>query len=485
MARYSQLPSRDFPKPLKLSKCAGYLLLLSLLSSWAGVLTLCYLSLLLGLGCKLTACVVTSLATPLALLIYVWTSYVRWKTCFVHLHDRDDRRNITFGKYPTEADLGVVDTAISMRPTRMEFSDYLWCALCISPFFGAHAYYSIASMAGVKWLYWLGCIETASAAEILATFFLESSTAIFWFDRIQDGGCGAHQAAIAVFTSDFYGDEVEVPKVGGGLVALQRLQVRVDLKQRRAIDASCGGRPISCEDCLLVVMYLALWKGHAHVHGLATWGVDTKATDAWLARMSVCSLYFNHLGGDGGAVHWKSAVNSDIEPLDLPSKLPFQRPGRDFGRLEQLLPYSRFLSFVDASSTIFFRLLKEQKQQHGGPETASSAEAFAAMDPMAHYHATFLHSLDHWMLHRAFDEKGKLALLFRGNRRSSREEGEEADFRTMSDLSTFAFAISDDWPKLFSVYMRQSSHPFYRRVYEECLELDPELAFHVQCCIIK
>lgn len=141
------------------------------------------------------------------------------------------------------------------------------------------------------------------------------------------------------------------------------------------------------------------------------------------------------------------------------------------GEVAPLAPYSRFIAFLGCAYSIHCRLLSE----------ADFLDAFPGVDHDAVFVDTVLHSLDHWMLHDLFDEPSTQRLWVVSK---SSEQG-SPNWHLIGSLTSLAYSISDDHPKLHSIYIRQSPYPFHRRFYEEVVPVDPELAWNMQACMAK
>lgn len=466
-------PRPPFPQPFKLTKTAGFLMLLFFEITWS-----LFLFVLLRLArCFATwelSLVMAFLATPVVYGIMTLYAWRRWNTYFAPLRYRNEDGNATDSRLPREQDMGVCECKLSMRPTKIEWYSFVWCMFFIYPFFMCYAGWLLSTTWVVTRItYRLGIHKKDDAGEALADFLLSTTIGLAWFQEVvmlkDESG---NETLVGVFNSSFAGP-LKFPAYGGSLLDKQLLEVKVDLVRCSAFEAALDGQPLPVELALYLAVYQTVWFGHAWVHSLAMWGIDEFSPDPWVARMSVCSLFFNHLGGDGGAELWNQMSGAGIDPMILADVVAVQRPLRDFARWRPLMPYSRFIRFIEGTREIWFRLLKESE----------FANAFGPlMDPEGHYIATILHSIDHWMLYNCFGNTHRLVLFC--------YDGPECgfgniDFYRTGKLVCTALCLADDWPKLFDVYMRQSPHPFYQRVYQEAVAIDAELAWHMQNCMIK
>lgn len=136
----------------------------------------------------------------------------------------------------------------------------------------------------------------------------------------------------------------------------------------------------------------------------------------------------------------------------------------------ELAPHSRFLSFIEGLRPVFLYMMTL-------PEYSKD---FVGIDPDAHFVCTVVHSLDHLMAGHYFTQPQNIAQFFGGKRATG-----NMNLKATGDWVALASGLTSDFPKMFEVYMRSSPMEFYRRVYHEASLLDPELAWHMQCCITK
>lgn len=214
---------------------------------------------------------------------------------------------------------------------------------------------------------------------------------------------------------------------------------------------------------------MMVWHGHAWWHTFAMWNTNLSHPDAFIAHMSVLSIFYNYMGGDGGARRLTSLLQPE-KPITVDS-LAFQAPMLSLVHAAELVPYSRFVAFIVRTYAIHNQLLTE-------PEFSS---AFPSIDHDAMFVDTVLHSLDHWMLHELFDQPCTRALW---EVQPTKQIG-DVKWDLLGKATSFAYTVSDDHPRIENIYIRQSPHPFHQRFYKEVSSVDPELAWHMQACMAK
>lgn len=480
------MPGTVFPKPFKLTKYAGLLVLVIIIFIiWAIGFIICELWRVVwdlmsdhfGVDFdpgKPVRDLVGFAGMAVAYMLFMVYYTCRWKTYFRHLPDEESHNHCSRDPLPIESPERKTAN-LSMRPTKIALRGYLWCMHVVWPFFVVSVVFKLMYSWMVRRAYKFGLLQKADASKALAEFYLETTAGLGFFTEITDDDDDGHP--MAHFTSSFF-DPVQFPIVGGGMRQTKALETKIDLTSMEAVAVSLDGAPLSIEQGLLLLMHLYVWQCHAWLHALAMWGCDKSHQIPWVANMSTYSYFFNHLGGDGGIGVMAEAVHVDWDPMEFSQKAPMQRPLRPYDRLRDLLPYSRFGTFITLAHEIFMTLLSE-------PEFA---KAFSGLDSEGHFIASVVHSLDHFEFQKIFGPPSKLLLChWDGPNQASVTSTETGDihYKLIGALCRMGFALSDDWPKLFNVYIRQAPHPFYQRFYAEVSKFDPELAWHMQGCMIK
>merc|ERR1712113_892292 len=122
-----------------------------------------------------------------------------------------------------------------------------------------------------------------------------------------------------------------------------------------------------------------------------------------------------------------------------------------------LAPYSFHVKFVEHVKEVWMRLLSTDEFKGYFPD----------VDPHAHFVMTVVHCLDHLMLNVLFNDLPHIGLYIWGG------SVHGIDLAVTGKLALEAFAMTNGFPKLFDVYMRQSPNPFYRAIYDEVKPHDP------------
>merc|ERR1719362_2133102 len=335
------------------------------------------------------------------------------------------------------------NVVVSMRPIYIPLRDFLLCFHAMLPFFYLESMVQLARRALLRGRVRYGLVQKADPAVALGRFILETSTA-FWLREVHEADSRHNGRRTATFSNEYFGP-LEMPAIGGGETIVELVEMVVDLDSRKAIAATLDGEELSLEQAFVFAVFQNEWHGHAWWHALAMWGIDLQNPDPWIQRMGLISLFQNHMGGDGAGEILTSVVQREV--LLTGDSMPFQRPMPPFNKVNALVPHSRFLAFLSVALERFSGLW--HNPEHSG--------MFSNMNLDSHFVCTVLHSLDHWMLHQVNEEAGIRALWEQSNDPSASTGS--IDWRITGQMASFAYGLSDDYPKLYDVYMRQSSNP--------------------------
>jgi hypothetical protein len=393
-------------------------------------------------------------------LLYLCFSLYLWRTTFAHLPHEDAAENVTSGSPPRLPDMeqGMPTT---LRPTRISFMQHLWCMHMHFPFFALDSLSQTARLNILRILNYLGLVRVTPAGELLASLLLET-TMSWWFDlQVSDpsGALYAHFSSKPFGQLTVPGREIEV------------IEIIVDVHARKAVKAkivdvhSANAVTISIEEALHIATFVAVTAAHIWLHAYSQYGTSLKSPCPFVSRMSLVTIFHNSLG--------QEAVENTLIPMLAESGQEsrfFTTAMMGDDKWSELVRHSRFLSFIQKLRPVFLNLMSL-------PEYRCD---FANIDPHAHFVCTVVHSLDHQLAGHYFTQSQSISFFFQ---KQSVEAGTNLD--ATGNFVEFAAGLTSDFPKLFEVYMRNSPVEFYRRVYKEAAIIDSELAWHMQCCIVK
>ena len=430
---------------------------------------------------------------PLVYSVFLYKGVKSHSIYFNDLPERIESDSILSNELPcasTDA------CAMSMRPLRMSLGQYLFWHHRIQPPFKVWAGYCLfICNPSMTRAYKAGRAKPAHAADAKLGVFMLETTCFLWFKgAVEEGG-----RLIGRFSSEHLGP-VRTLKDRKGFHDIRKIEVWVDLGTRVAVRAAFDDVKIKISRAFTQIVWLMSTQGHAWLHAVSTWAFMPKHDNKFVRFMGCASLFFNHLGFDGGLPaiarmtkradiitggNPRSELFKDVLPYKDEEYLcgPFQAPVPPFFGTPlsvAILPFSRFAAFAQLLFPEFMRLLDEEPD----PITAS---------PLALFFATVLHCTDHWSFAKMFnyakeDYATALAAVDDAKLGGFNPGEPQLDYTTLGLGAAITLGLTEDWPKVFPVYFRDPpahAPKFYRRVYEFARQLDPELAYHLQACIIK
>jgi len=440
----------------------------------AGILMLAFICLLVSFATALCCYVVSfftswyygMVALPALEFLFLLYGYYRWKMYFSDLSYRDSPENPTHLPFPFAKD-HPDSYPLTLRPTKMSLRWYLWCMHFIWIFFSINAL-RLMILSSLKQSYIRIFTPELAPVELVFGEMALNGSLVTWFKEILESPQGTK---LARFSSSFFGPQ-DFPCADNSIATVQNIEFVIDLQSRKCIAGKVDGKDVSIIDVFMLAAFVGTSRVHSWSHALGMWGVKPTASEPYFERLSICSGFFNHLGGDGGGFIYYSSVMKQAELIDDTAKaLPQQRAMIDHAVWQELIPYSRFVSFIEHVRPPFFDLSSKHEL----------STRFPMVEPEAHFWNTVIHGIDHTMFVTYMDRTDVLGHFIR----RSPENLNEIDYSAIGRWLMFVSCLSQDFPKLFQVHMWDSPEIFYREVYEEAKKWDPELAFHLQTCIIK
>ena len=431
---------------------------------------------------------------PILYILLLYISHQNHRTYFANLPKRDDPKCILSHSIPRNT---MEPVPFSMRPMWLSFWQYLQIRHRVYLPFSIFAFYCIF-WRNPKWerQYKAGKAKPDRPVEEALAIFLLETTAFTWFRGSEtdlDGNC------IGYFSTQHWGPirTLLLPK---GHHDIKHIEVWINLQSRKAVKVCFDGQEIRFDRAFAQILFLMNSQGHAWTHAVSSWGVMTDHPHPFVRLKSAATLYYNHMGFDGGlkavsVVANRAEINeagserglllADSLPYNDQNTMvgPFHAAVQDFfdtPLADELSQYSRFCAFANFLFPHFIRFCDEETT----PITRS---------PIGFFYGTVLHCIDHWMLEQMFCRSANHLAVASSAFQSATEGGFEPnepqlDYKALGKGTIFAFGLTQDWPKLFvQVYFRNATKDihFYRKVHEIAKKLDPELAYHLQVCIIK
>eukprot|EP00930_Biecheleria_cincta_P042517 TRINITY_DN2925_c1_g2_i1.p1 TRINITY_DN2925_c1_g2~~TRINITY_DN2925_c1_g2_i1.p1 ORF type:complete len:668 (-),score=95.90 TRINITY_DN2925_c1_g2_i1:78-2081(-) len=427
----------------------------------------------------------------LHLLLVLYGTY-RWRLYFLKLPKTQKECPILSHDLP----LGTLEpTPMSMRPLYMSWLSYMWCMHVIYVPFMVKAGYTllIRGPRAFKKVRSGAASPNLTVGQAFGKFMLETS-AFMWFKKIEE----TNGVLLGYFSSQHLGP-IRTLLVKEGTHDMQNIEIWVDLKERTVVRASIDGLDFMLCKVFFLIAFIFTGQSHAWLHSVCTWALAPEADDYFIRKMSVCTMFFNHLGFDFGLPQASAQsgreefltggnprsdqFEDELPYLDEIMLLgPFQAAPQNFFTPElagKLVPYSRFCAFAYLLYKPFMALFEAE-----AVKICDSAEA-------CFYH-TVLHCTDHWSFSQMFNlspnDLANLVVAIEEAKNAGYAENEpKIDYVALEPGLCTTLGLTDDFVKSFNVYHRDSPSNIrlFRKIYEIAKPLDPELAYHLQCCIIK
>ena len=250
--------------------------------------------------------------------------------------------------------------------------------------------------------------------------------------------------------------------------------IQMDIGNRRVLDASFAGQPISNQDALCLCFNA--WAGLVHpvVHAYANWGSivpevngEEKSENVitqFLRKMSLITSKYNNFGSDGFRVAMAFLKSIGVNKY----------VGNDFGLLStchgahivpshkdifKLKKHSRFVDFIHNVRGIFLLEFTKFKADFPGV----NAECL--------FLGTVYHSVDH--------HSAAVQLKISDLRYESKKYAGDCELARVI-LNSFV-----DTPplRMFECRFSHAPHPLFTRVYEQAKKIDVDFADAMECCI--
>jgi hypothetical protein len=385
-------------------------------------------------------------------------------------------------------DTALYAAKLTMDHIRITLSDFVWGMVFIYTGTTLLAIYGAAIMCTRRWLHKHSVISpigrirssimlagtgTTDAAKLCADVCLETTVAMYYKDINQEDGRKIARFEINDLPMMILNPTATVAKYE----LCHQLVMFVDLDDKRLIRTIFKRSPnatnteLSSIDALCLVYFFLITACHLKIHCFANWGVDESHPDPYIRRLSSITVLYNHMGYEfyqsvvkrfsdyGIMVDHRQSIRAVFDKA-ADSGFPTHWNIRD------LIPYSSFVRFLVPARNCFMR------------HFANHSQRFLGIEGEAWFVGSVIHSLDHRNLRDVIPDP----LLFIGAR---------PEFISMMEMDMYiwsCFAI--DIPIIGGKYLfprkiKDSSDPFHKAVYKECVCLDKNYADDMDVCIIK
>jgi len=366
---------------------------------------------------------------------------------------------------------------LSFDHHHLTFLQFVWVQLFVSIPMRIGALKGLVNLAVRKRLYDRGWLRDRNIdhATLVAKIVLETSISQYYLGKREDDN---GNVIGGFFCADFpYFEQHPSTKELSFKVA-DLLSIDIDLTNKCMVKAKLDDEDLNASEAVILIFAYMASSRHAQHHAFANWGisVDDKQVEnnPFIARNGIVSIIYNYQGYHFGQMipTFRSAPMSLLSKEWTPELFG---KIRDHGILHQswftniymedLYPYSEFVSFTEKLKPIFLDAFNDKKKLY-----------FPGCNGEALFTGTVIHSLEHYGSHAVFDNKNLFCL-----------DTHHPRFGAGAQLGLLADELfNDDLPfLLFHKRFRGSKHPFYEGVYEEAAKLNLKLANEIDTCIVK
>lgn len=388
-----------------------------------------------------------------------------------HMKIRASRTmSMTYQEVPelTSGSLSNVEAdALDMDHIYISFFDFLWGYTFIRPctaFLIVKGIFTFLVRDFIDKNAWK--FERPDPAKVVGDLLLQGSMSINYQALSADGTIAA-----------FYIPHFPYVDHDGDVVIADLFAIDIDLRTKTMVHAKLDDEVITATQAMILCSWYTVGPQHVKLHSLANWAVNTdaslKSVNPFFRRNSVVTIMYNYFGFSG--------FSSGMIPLFVCLGLLGTKWGKYEGgkanqdcfragiingishhsQILELMPHSRFISFVVKARKIFLAEFYKHKSLFPG----THGEAL--------FVGTVLHSIDH--------------LQFEMNLDPIWLDRQDEKYGMVASLTVMVSAgfTSDLSGLYFHKRFKGSSHPFYESVYRKCAKIDKLYADNMDTCIIK
>lgn len=358
---------------------------------------------------------------------------------------------------------------LDMDHNYIRFTDFLWGFIFIGP---------MSYFLWKKGTVWLSIrqylikkgiltVEEPDLEALVATLCLEQSQVINYFAKTKKNSKLGNIAGF--FFPDFPYVDNECNYRVADLFA-----VDIDLDTKRFVKAKLDDTDLTASETLILLWFNTIAAQHVKLHSMANWGINdhpsVKETNPFLQQNSVVTTMYNFFGYSCFSSFLKTWEKQGLLSDGWSEKRGFlkcinhgiKEGVGQHGNITDLVKYSRYVNFTVKLRGVFMNEFAKHKHQ------------FPGVDGEAFFVGTVLHSLDHTLM-----EWNLLDPLWLNV--------DDKKFGKMAELGRIVrVGFVEDVPFLyFEKRFKDSSHSFYKRVYQKAAKIDKDLADNMDTCIIK
>lgn len=309
--------------------------------------------------------------------------------------------------------------------------------------------------------------ECEDMEALIGTLLLEQSQVINYFAKTKESSELGNIAGF--FFADF-------PYVDNDLnyQVADLFAVDIDLDTKRFVKGKLDNTNLTAQETFILLWFNTIAAQHVKLHAMANWGINQhqsiREKNEFLHQNSVVTAIYNYFGYSTFSNFLKTWEQQGLLSEGWFEKgcliKCFNHGIKDgvsqHGNVTELIPYSRFVSFIVQVRSIFMDQFAKHK------------DLFPGIDGEAFFVGTIMHSLDHTLMEWNLPDPLWLDI-------------ENERFGKMAELGRIVrVGFVQDVPFLyFNKRFKGSTHPFYKTVYEKAAKIDKKLADHMDTCIVK
>jgi len=348
---------------------------------------------------------------------------------------------------------------LDMDHVYLDWSDFVIAYHMIFPSGALLQMIGLGKMVVRKWLHRQGLVsaEPCDHAREVGRLCLESMQVIHFVD-FTDG-----EQQIATFAWNNF----ETVDSNYELSVAPFLRIDIDLTAKRMKDAFLGTRKLTAQEAYILLAFNGVSHAHPKIHALANWGVNPQSSQPFFRWMSVVTVMYNYFGFSTFvriAAFWRAVgfLKFDYARFGDCVRLGVEEGINPHSNIKKLMYHSPAVHFIVSMRNCFMQLFDQYRDE------------FLGVDGEPLFAGTILHSLDHDM----YAENVKDILWL---------DSSHPEFGFMAEAAQMTrVAFVPELPLLpFNRKFYNATHPFYRKVYEHAVTVNPWFADRMDTCIIR
>jgi len=345
----------------------------------------------------------------------------------------------------------------------LSWPDFFWGVVHLAP----NA--ALLQIQGVSWLLWrivmqkLGLLQPMphNARKIVANFVLEGFRAIHYARQEPFEG-----KRIATFLWD----NIPLLDKDARCKVHKMLRVEIDLDDKIMPRTTLDDSELTPQESLVVVFFNTISADHVKIHSLGNWASNAQQDlDPFLKRMSIVFVCYNYFGFTAfqhitAFWHRVGLISHNFQDLNSVFQHGITAGIPAHARIGELSKDSMLIDFTVKVRNLFLNRFAEIRDE------------FPGIDGGSLFASTIIHSLDHAQTQWNLADPLWLDI-----------EGVRDDYKPMAELGRLVrVAFVPSLPLLlFRHRYKNSSHPFYQKIYQNAAQLNKRFADEMDAYIVR